>query len=428
MYLTPRNASFNTSVNASTFKPTLSYELIAALLDANTGKEITDMGYDYYRPSTNKVTLTELPLAGLPVNNLNLTKEQAIDRVSKLITLPKKAVLQNASYNENSAMSKISSGSGSEISTWNLYWKIPGVDQTNETYINATINSKNGVLTNYNLYSNEIYGAASSEANTTEETQIKLDKAKTAAIEFVKKALPQYTHQLALDEQALQYNILEKSRLSNSANINFKRVIQGIFTEHETVNVGFNLKTGQILNYWNSISNIEYPTTKPTVLSEDKAKDLLMARNTIVLRYVIANPEQGKGPQPLPISAWDSDTATSTVTNATYINEARPVYQLVPHYTDEQIYLDAQTGEWHNRETGAITVPGKPVITDLSEHWAQLPMQLMVDYKAIDVKDGKVNPDQSITRGEMIKMLMIARNGGYFGPMYDSSHKASLRM
>ncbi|WJH36062.1 S-layer homology domain-containing protein [Paenibacillus sp. CC-CFT747] len=86
------------------------------------------------------------------------------------------------------------------------------------------------------------------------------------------------------------------------------------------------------------------------------------------------------------------------------------------------------TGEWKKRESGQVTTPGKPAATDIEGHWAERELRLMLDYDAIDTKDGKVTPDQSITRGEMIKMLMIAiRGGDTYAGMYDTARSASFK-
>ena len=48
---------------------------------------------------------------------------------------------------------------------------------------------------------------------------------------------------------------------------------------------------------------------------------------------------------------------------------------------------------------------------DIQGHWAEKELALMIDYDVIEVdEDGKVYPDQEITRGEMIKMLMLTSN------------------
>ncbi len=106
---------------------------------------------------------------------------------------------------------------------------------------------------------------------------------------------------------------------------------------------------------------------------------------------------------------------------------AKLVYQMVPKNGMEQVFLDAVTGNWRSADTGELTSLEKVQVKDINGHWAQKELQLMLDYKALEVKDGKVAPDESITRGEMVKMLVAAMNGvGNFGPMFGTERKASF--
>jgi hypothetical protein len=93
--------------------------------------------------------------------------------------------------------------------------------------------------------------------------------------------------------------------------------------------------------------------------------------------------------------------------------EAKLVYQLVPRYNlDQNVTLNAVTGQWINADDGTVTTLERQTATDIEGHWAQRELELMVAYKALDLKDGKVNPNAVITRGEMIKMLVLAMNQG----------------
>ena len=68
----------------------------------------------------------------------------------------------------------------------------------------------------------------------------------------------------------------------------------------------------------------------------------------------------------------------------------------------------------------------KVVASDIEGHWGQQELQLMLDYQALDVKDGKANPDDKIKRGELVKMLVIAMNGGNGGFYYGAERAASF--
>jgi hypothetical protein len=99
----------------------------------------------------------------------------------------------------------------------------------------------------------------------------------------------------------------------------------------------------------------------------------------------------------------------------------------VPKAADAPAHvLNAVTGGWVSPDSGDPVTLEKPVVTDIEGHWAQKDLQLMLDYQALDVKDGKVSPDAAITRGELIKMLVISMNGGNAGIQYAAGRASSF--
>ncbi|MEX2460500.1 MAG: YcdB/YcdC domain-containing protein [Paenibacillaceae bacterium] len=413
-YISPWNAT-----DKKQAKPLLGYNLISNSVDAITSEVSNQYGSSI---APNTTPLTDKPLAEKPEGNLNLTKEQAIKLAKSFIQLPEKAVLQDAYYNESVtpdegttsdallSSKRIYGGVGTGISSWSLNWQVPGDKNQDQEYLSIGINSKTGELLNYYHNQNRLIPLA---ASTVAPTKINLDKAKTTAIDFVKKVAPQYSNELALDEQNLA-NLTDKLLKTTPAiNINFRRVIQGILTENESINVGIDTDTGEINNYWSNISTLDYPTTKPIVLTESAAMDKLLSQYTLKLTYSLpfaVNPVY-------PMGAAKVETL-----------EAKPYYILTTKYPDQSVFLDAVSGDWRKRDTGEITTLEKAVVTDIEGHWGQNEIQLMIDYNALDVKDGKVLPDQAITRGEMIKMLVIAMNGGSrFGGFEYSSRASSFK-
>jgi hypothetical protein len=405
-------------------KPLLGYSLISNIVNAITG-EVTNQSGSTIPPNTTP--LTDKPLAEKPTGNLNLTKEQAIKQATGYFQLPANAVLQDASYQENvipeasaandlvpNGKSIIYGGGGTGISQWNLSWQVPAVEKGQEAiYISAGINSKTGELLSY--YHNQYRPIPMDTSTSTPVfTKISLDLAKATAIDFIKKVAPQYTNELALDEQNLSNLTAELIKTTPAININFRRVVQGILTENESVNVGIDTETGEINNYWSNLSNLEYPSAKPTVLSEVDAITKLLSQYTIELAYSL--PFDSSPVYPLNVGAAADETQA-----------ANPYYVLTPKYPDQAVFLDAATGDWRKRDTGEITTLEKKIVTDIEGHWGQNEIQLMVDYNALDVKDGKVLPDQAITRGEMIKMLVIAMNGGNGGIRFASNHASSFK-
>jgi hypothetical protein len=404
-YISPWNPTAATKQN----KPNLGYSLISNSVNAITG-EVTNQ-YGSTIPLNTK-PLTEQPLAEKPTGNLNLTKEQAIKLAAGYIQLPANAELQNAYYQESvapeesaasdSIMSSksliIRGGGGTGISVWNLSWQVAAEKGKDPDYISAGINSQTGELLSYYRNQKQPIPIDASTA-TPAVTKISLDKVKAAAIDFIKKVAPQYTNELAIDEQNLANLTVELMKSTPAININFRRVVQGILTESESINVGIDTGSGEVSSYWSNLSTLEYPTVKPTVLSEADAIAKLLSQYTIELTYTL--PIDNSPVYPLSAAA------------AVETQEAKPNYVLTPKYPDQAVFLDAVSGDWRKRDTGEITTLEKAIVTDIEGHWGQNEIQLMIDYNALDLKDGKVLPDQAITRGEMIKMLVISMNGGY---------------
>lgn len=404
-------------------KPLLGYSLISNTVDALSGEFINQYGSTI---APNTTPLTEKPLADKPAGDLNLTKEQAIKAAASYIQLPTEAVLQNASYQESVASEAyltsdalvdskriLPSGGGTGISAWNLSWQVPAEKGKESIYISAGINSKTGELLNYYRNQNKpIPIDASTPVPVI--TKISLDKAKATAIDFIKKVAPQYSNELALDEQNLANLTEELMKTTSAINLNFRRVVQGILTENESINVGIETETGEINNFWSNLSTLEYPTAKPVVLTEAAAMDKLLSQFTITLIYSIP---------------FDNNTVNPSITaTAVETQEAKPYYILTAKYPDQSVFLDATNGGWRKRDTGESTTLEKAVVTDIEGHWGQSEIQLMIDYNALDVKAGKILPDQAITRGEMIKMLVIAMNGGsgLIGVQYNN-HASSFK-
>jgi hypothetical protein len=404
-------------------KPIIAYSMNSFFIDAKTGELWSPT--TVVVPSIGKLTpLTDKPLGDKPASNLNLTKEQAVAKVTSIIKLPEGVTLQNASFNENT-----DPDTGDVHSSWNLSWNTASDKESmiKPGYsIWANVNSKTGELLSYSQYAPYPDGKQNQV-----DAKVSLDEAKAKAIDFVKKQLPAYTDQLVLDTSIIESIPADQLKNTRTWDFNFKRVIDGVIANYENVSVGIDRTSGDIVNCNFYFSSLPYPAKKPEVLSIEKAKDLLFSQYEIQQVYVTAN-----GISPIPyfsgsnayekykvmIAAGEIPPGTSPET----AHQAKLVYALVPKYYGEPFFLEATSGQWKNASTGEDITLDKLNVTDIQGHWAQNELQLMLDYKALDVADGKVNPDQAITRGELIKMLVIAMNGGQTGIRYSSDRAASF--
>lgn len=106
--------------------------------------------------------------------------------------------------------------------------------------------------------------------------------------------------------------------------------------------------------------------------------------------------------------------------------ETKLVYNLKPIFQFRELtYLDAGTGEWRNNETNQIVHPRITDPVDLKGNWAEEALKLMLVYEALDLVDGKVQPDALITRGELVQMFITTLNGGYFPVASDYADRSA---
>ncbi|MGG2196644.1 S-layer homology domain-containing protein [Paenibacillus sp.] len=403
-------------------KPLISYGMSTFFLAAAKGEPWSPSDLPLISSGERK-PLTDQPLGDAPSASLNLSKEEAAGKVLSVFKLPQDAKLEDASYNEYT-----NPETGKTEANWNLRWNLAPDKDTlgkGENMVWASVNSHTGEIKNFNrnLYM---------ESSKPIEPKVSAEDASSKAVELVKQQLPAYTHQLVLDAGVLKQIPEERLKNMRTWDVRFNRVIDGVAAGGEGVNISIDRETGDIVNYYFSFSERPYPQHKPDVIALDKAKELLFSQYDIELSYVL---DQGITPYlssgladkyKLMVASGEISPGTQPGSGTDIAPEAKLVYGLVPKYTREPFFLDAQTGQWRSATTGEPITLEKAVATDIEGHWAQRELQLMLDYQALDVKDGKVNPQQAMTRGEMIKMLVIAMNGGNYGIYYASDRTASF--
>jgi hypothetical protein len=412
-YLIPYEAKGDT-------KPVIAYQLEPFMLDAQTGERWSGAATPPPQNESLK-PLTDAPLSAPSAGNLNLTKDQAIEKVTSTFKLPEGVKLEDASFNEFT-----NPMTGEVQSTWSLSWSQHKDADSAMSKVGAgvwaSVNSKTGEIVNFSRYSSIPYGE-----QQLKEPKVSADEAKTQAIELVKKLLPAYTDQLVLDVTAMDSYPPEFRTAMPNWEVSFKRVIDGVFVNYEGVSLSIGKENGEIMGFNVNFSTFAYPKKKPDVISEDKATELLLSPYVVKLSYVSLNPSTGPIPlEKVRVMMAAGELPPDSATDSKEKAEAKLVYTLVSKYSGEPYFLDAVTGQWRNMSNGEIMSLEKIAATDIDGHWAQRELQIMLDYQALDVMDGKVSPDASITRGELIKMLVIAMNGGRSGIYYEAGRAASF--
>ena len=197
--------------------------------------------------------------------------------------------------------------------------------------------------------------------------------------------------------------------------------------DFDSVSVSIDARTGEVRSFDANLSDDSYPLYAPKTISAEAATEKWLDYYETKLTYRL-NQQYMIGGQPIPLEKYklmlaSGEPASDNVEQDVTIEL---VYQLVPKPVQENVFLDATTGEWRSRDTGDVTTLELPIATDAEGHWAEQSLQLMVAYKALDLVDGKVRPNELITRGELIKMLVLASSGGrFYGYAMDNAASSS---
>jgi len=393
----------------------IAYTMETFSLNAKTGEWMTPSGAPMPQQGDGK-PISDKPLGSKPAANLNLSKEEAIQRVEQKFKLPSGAKVQNASYNEY-----YNQESNEMVGSWNISWTVESKDDAaaklgyGPVSVWANVNAKTGEVMNYNYYV-PTYDPHTGKPLPVN-PKITDEEAKAKAVDFVKNMLPYYAHELVYTPSYVP-DYVGTDNPRRTIDFNFKHIVDGVSVGYNNVSVQIDRETGDVVNYYANFSLTKYPTKKPDVIPVDQAKDLLLSQYDIELAYVL--PYNYYGPIPYEkMMAMKAAGDPLAMNDSADKQEAKLVYQLVSKYQREPFFLDAVSGTWKSMTTGEPISLVKEKVTDIDGHWAQEALQLMLDYQALEVVDGKVNPDQAITKGEMVKMLVIAMNGGHFYAPFD---------
>lgn len=388
--------------------PLLAYDMSTFMIDAESGAVVGSDGTER-TDSPSWVPVIDKALAELPSASLKLTREQAIERATSLLPIPKDAKLEGASYHENT-----NPQTGTTQAQWELQWSSASGEDKGQPNVHASIDSDTGAIVQFSRYSIRPLAANDSAAAPLTD-----DALKEKAVQYVKQWLPAYAHQLYYVQEAAKVADAKRMAMSDYG-FTFRRMINGAFTEYDSVSVSLNRKTGELQYFHSNLSNYTYPDSLPKTITADEAKALLLGQYRLQLQYVIDPNNNGFSNYygaSIPIEKYNLMVAAGEIKPeaSTGTPTTRLVYSLLPvSQLRGPVFLDAVTGEWKNRENGNVVKPLAAAPTDITGHWAEIALRLMLEYQALDVSsDGKVQPDKGITRGEMVKMLLLSLNGGY---------------
>jgi len=367
--------------------PRFAYEWNSSRMHARTG-EIDILMDGSFEPMEKKASSPSGRFAE------SLTQQQAAEAMKTLLSLDD-VQLANASYYEQK-----------DAGVWNFEWRIDtaktGGSAEDGVYYWVSVDASTGEPVSYHF------------SNPTKSVRPIRDdvRGKQIAADFVRRAYPARLHELAGPN-------------GKSGVYFFQRLVDGVPVESEGIHLIVG-EDGSILSLQRSFSTVSFPSAKPTVLLETEARTRLMNAYTLQLQYIREpNSPFREGIPPEKYRAILASGMTQYLYyNPDAGNRAEPYYVLVPKRpTDTGIFLDATDGKFYRRDNGKEYFLELPETSDLKGHWAEKELRLMLEYGAIDAEGGRAAPDKPITRGEMIKMLLIAMRGGWFEPSYYANER-----
>ncbi|TDQ42192.1 YcdB/YcdC domain-containing protein [Aureibacillus halotolerans] len=342
----------------------LAYELAyqSAMFDAKTGDWIRLDGEVIEKENEPVAPLAEEAIAPAPEAKKELSQEQAIKLFKEKAKVSEGFTLENISYDQYD-----------DQASWRM-------SLTNEKQtISGAIDAKSHRIVDYSFWSHN-------SEDEQKEPALKKDEAREKAIEAVKNFAPHLLHQLT--EHPNRYTIYYNE---DEYSFEFARLSDGVIVENQSVNVNIDSHTGELSNYHeNWDAGFEGPP-KAEAQSAEEVREDIVAPFDINLMYTT-------------IGGEESDE-----------ERLQLVYALSGYQDQYETYFDAVKGRYLSIETGSPIIPVENV-TDIEGHWAEEALRLLVSYGALNVsEEGLVQPDQELTKGEMVKMMMLVERPD---PMY----------
>ncbi|WP_438350330.1 YcdB/YcdC domain-containing protein [Paenibacillus sp. FA6] len=367
-------------------------------MDASTGKRLSVEGTTV--PSTpvmySDIAQTKDKFIARS-NKTQLSGEEAAQLVQKLVALPADYTLQHQSlvpyyYNP-------------EQKTWNLSWTKKGVYLGNQTHYNAEVDADTGEIIGFRTSD---FGETESKQNVTIPkglTKLSNESAKQRSIDLINQLYANASLDLKIINHEDSWNFLAES---NQYRYEFQRFYKGTPVGDSTVTIIFDI-FGRLQSY-SAYRNagLEKVIDNPVIkVTKEGALESYRNLYTMKLQYTRFN-------------AYNynySSANTKTELKLVYTPEpADPIrsYQV----------LDAVTGKWVTQYENIGKANGTITPTDLLGHEAEKALTTLVDYGILmPDQDGKIKPDEVITIGDWLSMIVKSITPYYESYNYSAEQK-----
>ncbi|WP_134702834.1 YcdB/YcdC domain-containing protein [Ammoniphilus sp. YIM 78166] len=360
------------------------------MLDAKTGEAIDYRGKPIPKDQ-DLVKLAETKQADpLPKLAAPLTQEQAMKKIEQFVQIPKEVNVSTVRSEEMFGRK-----------TWTFHFEYH-TPRSGMGWQGGSIDAETGEVIYFDISSylreKASQGIDSASAAPEKKTfAVTTEQAQEKALAFVREQSKDKLHQLYLypvaQEEPTAYNPFYR--------FNLERRLGGIAVPFHNVSVAVSADTGEVVEYRQNWDwNLKLPEVGQ-VVEPAQAKDTFMKDVNVVLEYQVIMEDLYRYGRP--VGAEEQPL------------EARLVYRITREGQSEPIYLDAATGKWLSLKTGeeVVSKGEKPAIQDIQGHWAEKGLTYLAEAGVLEVKDGKLAPNEQLTRGEFVEMLMGVIDGNY---------------
>lgn len=335
-------------------------------IDANKGVAINSLG-----EALTKVENHEWkPLADKASGTVkqNVTKNEALEIITAMGIVPSEYKLENTSFDSD----------GGSMKTWRFTY-MAGDPQsgTMPKQMSVGIDAATGELLQMYRYN---YGGGTFPENPT----VSEEQAKQKAVDFLKKAMP-----TRIDKIAFAPTRPGDSKMGPNYGFSFVYLIDGIPLSDTMTRVMVDPNNGDVVEvYLDRPMEKEKPfPSKDNVLKLEEAMQKFVEKNELELQYVAI---YDKGANPYEYKPKEAVLVYAPKPGHVYYN------------------LDAVTGDWIS-PWGESTTPA--AIDDIKGHWAEKQLQFFAEAGIFKVVDGKLSPEAKVTRGDMVRYLLLSLNG-----------------
>lgn len=340
----------------------------SVLIDAATGKLLDDNYYDLYSTGTEESAkimdsdFTPVETKEVEVTKNCISKEAAVDIVKKYISIPNdfKQRLANLYEDYDNPDQKV----------WSIEWEKTS-DNGEYGFIYARVNAVTSELLSFDIYD---YSKRSQEFKQNYD---RLDAQKEAE-EFLKNHQPKRFENVILEETQEKVEFPEKVQRHN---FSYTRLVNHIPYIANGFDLTVDAETGKITSYRMNWHEKDFPSSDGVLEKTDVEARFLKDIGLELVYTSLYNPKEK-------------------------ISNYKLVYKVKPSasYT-----FDAFGFQPLDNSGKPIQEETKTAFSDIKRHWAEKDIQLLVDLGIIKSEESKFRPDDSITEGEFIKLLLIAK-------------------